>query len=350
LDRAGESAWRYRSRRLGRAAVVCNAKHGSVRAHHAVQFSQSRRLQLARAVAGSSRRLLVTHPGQPSRRSGLAPADLPRCVRPLSAAGTAPANPPPLDNPYGLLAGLAKATSDARALRLGLLGGLASQPADKPWSILGSLDDLAWSPPPTGSDGFSGAGNGPVAGNNASGLSPNPGYPPFDASLGILGAIPKLLGANSVSPNPPGSSSPTVPDSGPEAGGGPSVPQATGGNSGNQQLAQELFLFARPFIVPPRGMTPLDELPPGSAGGDYAGRVFPRSSNSQQPRDVPCAYCGTPTTRAPGPRQFHGDHVIPRSQGGNSSPENFLPSCRTCNLDKGARTPSQWYMFRGWST
>jgi hypothetical protein len=115
----------------------------------------------------------------------------------------APANPPPPDIPYGLLVGVAKATSDARALRLGLLGGLASQSADKPWSILGSLDDLAWSPPPTAWDGFGSAGNGPVAGNNASGLFPISGYPPLDSSYGLLAGMTNPPPAASVFPNPP---------------------------------------------------------------------------------------------------------------------------------------------------
>lgn len=119
------------------------------------------------------------------------------------------------------------------------------------------------------------------------------------------------------------------------------------------RLAQELllgpppsFLLSKPPVgidlPPPEGLTPLEELPPGSAGGPGAGKPFPRSMN-KRPEGTPCAYCGTPTTRNPGSDQHNGDHNIPRSQGGNNSPENRLDSCRTCNLRKGGRTPQQWY-------
>jgi RHS repeat-associated protein len=106
-----------------------------------------------------------------------------------------------------------------------------------------------------------------------------------------------------------------------------------------RQYAQALppVFFARPPIIP------FKELPWGAAGGQGAGKAFPRSFKSQQPDSVPCTYCGTPTTRTPGPDQLNGDHVIPKTQGGNNSIENYTPSCRTCNLEKGPRTPQEWF-------
>ena len=103
--------------------------------------------------------------------------------------------------------------------------------------------------------------------------------------------------------------------------------------------------FARPPVYIPRQLTPLEKLPSGSAGGPNAGKPFPRWMNRQQPDDVPCTYCGRPTKRTPGPdpERHHGDHVIPRSQGGNSDPPNHTPACQACNLGKGDRTPEQWY-------
>jgi RHS repeat-associated protein len=120
------------------------------------------------------------------------------------------------------------------------------------------------------------------------------------------------------------------------------VPQS---EDGLVQLAQAFppTIFARPPLLVPRELTPLEELPGGSSGGPGAGQAFPRSFNNQQPDSVPCAYCGDPTTRTPGPDQLNGDHVIPRSQGGNNSPENYVPSCRSCNLEKGPQTPEEWY-------
>ncbi len=111
----------------------------------------------------------------------------------------------------------------------------------------------------------------------------------------------------------------------------------------NAQALPPVFALEDPIIIAPRGLTPLEELPAGSAGGPGAGKAFPRSLNDQQPDDVPCTYCGEPTSREAGPDQLNGDHVIPRSQGGNNSPENYVPSCRSCNLEKGPRTPEQWY-------
>ena len=102
-------------------------------------------------------------------------------------------------------------------------------------------------------------------------------------------------------------------------------------------------LFARPPIYIPRQLAPLEELPSGSSGGPKAGLRFPRKFNDQQPPNVPCTYCGKPTTDEAGPDQLNGDHIIPRAQGGNAEPENFTPACRTCNLKKRARTPRQWY-------
>jgi RHS repeat-associated protein len=114
------------------------------------------------------------------------------------------------------------------------------------------------------------------------------------------------------------------------------------------QALPPLIFFARPPIFIPE---PLDELPggsvdigPGSAGGPGAGKAFPRSFNDQQPEGVPCAYCGQPTTKDPGPDQLNGDHIVPRSQDGNNTPENYAPSCRTCNLNKGSQTPGQWWL------
>ena len=101
-------------------------------------------------------------------------------------------------------------------------------------------------------------------------------------------------------------------------------------------------LLARPPVFIPRPTTPLEELPPGSAGGPGAGRLFPRKFN-EQPKNVPCTYCGRPTTDEPESNKLNGDHVIPRSQGGNDDPSNYAPSCRTCNLKKGPITPTQWY-------
>jgi hypothetical protein len=120
---------------------------------------------------------------------------------------------------------------------------------------------------------------------------------------------------------------------------------ASGTNDRSSRQAQLLpFLEVPPveiFARPP--ITPLDKLPEGSAGGPNAGARFPRSLNDQNRQQNPnCYLCGRPTTREPGPDQYNGDHIIPRTQGGNNDPDNLGTTCRTCNLQKGNNTPQQY--------
>jgi 5-methylcytosine-specific restriction endonuclease McrA len=53
-----------------------------------------------------------------------------------------------------------------------------------------------------------------------------------------------------------------------------------------------------------------------------------------------CQYCGRkyPTT------ELSLDHVVPRSQGGQSTWENIVCACVACNVRKGGRTPKQAHM------
>ncbi len=51
--------------------------------------------------------------------------------------------------------------------------------------------------------------------------------------------------------------------------------------------------------------------------------------------DHTCQYCG----RKPPVKDLNLDHVKPRSQGGTSSWENLVTSCRRCNFRKGGFTP-----------
>jgi hypothetical protein len=95
-------------------------------------------------------------------------------------------------------------------------------------------------------------------------------------------------------------------------------------------------------IPTPEGMTPLEQLPPGSSGGPNAKEPF--QGPNPYPEGTPCTYCGKPTTNRPGfPNSLERDHIIPRWRGGNNDPENEAPACRTCNRRKGPRTPPEWY-------
>ncbi len=50
-----------------------------------------------------------------------------------------------------------------------------------------------------------------------------------------------------------------------------------------------------------------------------------------------CQYCGTRGTSA----ELTLDHILPKSRGGRSSPENLCASCQECNQRKGDRTPDE---------
>ncbi len=58
--------------------------------------------------------------------------------------------------------------------------------------------------------------------------------------------------------------------------------------------------------------------------------IFLRDQNT-------CQYCG---------KKFDAcnltlDHVVPKSRGGNSTWENLVTSCKTCNVKKGDKTPME---------
>ena len=61
--------------------------------------------------------------------------------------------------------------------------------------------------------------------------------------------------------------------------------------------------------------------------------IFARDNNQ-------CQFCGRkyPTS------ELSLDHVIPRSQGGQSTWENMVCACVSCNVRKGGRTPKQAHM------
>lgn len=50
-----------------------------------------------------------------------------------------------------------------------------------------------------------------------------------------------------------------------------------------------------------------------------------------------CQYCGA----RPGIAELNIDHVTPKSRGGRDIWENLVAACRTCNREKGGRTPEE---------
>lgn len=50
-----------------------------------------------------------------------------------------------------------------------------------------------------------------------------------------------------------------------------------------------------------------------------------------------CVYCGTDVRYAP-----QCDHIYPISRGGRNELENLATACKSCNSQKGFRTPEEW--------
>jgi HNH endonuclease len=82
----------------------------------------------------------------------------------------------------------------------------------------------------------------------------------------------------------------------------------------------------------------------GSAGGPSAGKRFPEKgkNDAEAAAGGRCVFCGRETTRTRGPGQRNTDHAIPRSRGGDNSPENAQNTCRECNQRKGAKTTEEY--------
>jgi hypothetical protein len=114
------------------------------------------------------------------------------------------------------------------------------------------------------------------------------------------------------------------------------MPGNSGINLGSFQVAQEVLMGQMPPWI--EELTPLEEIPPGAAGGPRSGMNFPRNLGKPQPGD-PCIYCGNPATSR--------DHIIPKSQGGDGTIDNLGRTCVPCNSSKGGRTPAQWYNWMG---
>lgn len=49
-----------------------------------------------------------------------------------------------------------------------------------------------------------------------------------------------------------------------------------------------------------------------------------------------CAYCGAVGI------ELTQDHIIPVSRGGADTQSNVVPACRSCNCQKGDKTPEEW--------
>lgn len=61
-----------------------------------------------------------------------------------------------------------------------------------------------------------------------------------------------------------------------------------------------------------------------------------KQAQTDKAGNLHCWYCGDVIT------QYHVDHKTPLSRGGSNAPENLCLACKSCNLLKGSKTPSEW--------
>lgn len=97
---------------------------------------------------------------------------------------------------------------------------------------------------------------------------------------------------------------------------------------GSRVLRSQHFVFEVPSVV--RLVEYIDLRQRRRDAGRQRVRIMARDK-------MRCQYCGTKGT----PFELTLDHIIPRSRGGHSDPENLCAACKPCNQRKGSRTPDE---------
>lgn len=97
---------------------------------------------------------------------------------------------------------------------------------------------------------------------------------------------------------------------------------------GDRVLRSPRFVFPAPSVI--RLVEYIDVRGRQSRSPSMRGAVLARDRYR-------CQYCGVKGTAF----ELTLDHILPRSQGGRSVPENLCAACKPCNQRKGDRTPDQ---------
>ncbi len=95
---------------------------------------------------------------------------------------------------------------------------------------------------------------------------------------------------------------------------------------GDRVLRSQRHEFPCPSVV--RLVTYIDVRKRRRAAGNLRTKVLMRDH-------FRCQYCGVKGTAF----DLSIDHILPRSRGGQTSPENLCAACTACNSRKGDRTP-----------
>jgi 5-methylcytosine-specific restriction endonuclease McrA len=96
---------------------------------------------------------------------------------------------------------------------------------------------------------------------------------------------------------------------------------------GDRVLRSQRFTFPCPGVI--RLVTYVN-VRRYRGGGNMRMRIFLRDRFA-------CQYCGVKGTAG----DLTLDHILPRSRGGRSTPDNLCASCKRCNNRKGDRTPAE---------
>ena len=97
---------------------------------------------------------------------------------------------------------------------------------------------------------------------------------------------------------------------------------------GDRVLRSQRFTFPAPAVV--RLVEYIDIRRRQSRSAGKRARILMRDRHR-------CQYCGLKFS----PFELTLDHIIPRSRGGRTEPENLCAACRPCNQRKGDRTPDE---------
>jgi 5-methylcytosine-specific restriction endonuclease McrA len=97
---------------------------------------------------------------------------------------------------------------------------------------------------------------------------------------------------------------------------------------GDRLLRSQHFVFPCPSVI--RLVTYVNVRKHRSASGSLRTKVLIRDRYR-------CQYCGVRGT----PTDLSIDHILPRSRGGRTVPENLCVACKPCNSRKGDRTPAE---------
>ena len=97
---------------------------------------------------------------------------------------------------------------------------------------------------------------------------------------------------------------------------------------GGGVLRSQHFVFVVPSVI--RLVEYIDVRRRRAQSGKQRVRILARDK-------LRCQYCGVRSTIF----ELTLDHIVPRSRGGRSEPENLCAACKPCNQRKGDRTPDE---------